>query len=186
MPSVTEICSLALLKLGDQPITDLNEDSTRALIIRTLYPEVRDSVIRAHTWNATTKRVALALLASTPVWEYDSKFQLPADCLRVFETDLPKSETWKVEARTILCNSTSLSIRYAARIEDPTQWDSLLVSAVIAKLAAEAAVPITANTALARDMWALYNGKMAEAMGMDGQEGTPPTLTADDLIDVRN
>lgn len=186
MPSPTTICSAALIKLGDKPITALTDDSERALIVSALYDDVRRSVIRAHPWNATTKRHGpMAPLAEAPAYGYSHQFELPPDCIRVFETDLGKDYPFKVEGRRLLIDSDTVSIRYAFDEEDPVQWDALLVEAVTAKLAAEAAIPVTANVRLAEQMWALFASKMREAAGTDGQEGTPDSVTSDVLIDCR-
>jgi hypothetical protein len=186
MPSPVTICSGALLKLGDQPITSLADDSTRALIVSALYPDVRRAVIRAHPWNATTKRFGpMAPLAEAPAFGYECQFQLPDDCIRVFDTDLGKDYPFKVEGRKLLIDSNVVSILYAFDEEDPSQWDSLLVEAVTARLAAEAAIPVTANSRLSEQMWALFANKMREATGTDGQEGTPSPVTSDVLIDCR-
>lgn len=186
MPSPTTICSAALIKLGDKPITALTDDSERALIVSALYDDVRRSVIRAHPWNATTKRHGpMAPLAEAPAFGFQCQFELPPDCIRVFATDLGVSYPFKIEGRKLLIDSNVVSILYAFDEEDPVQWDALLVEAVTARLAAEAAVPVTGNQRLAEQMWTLFASKMREATGTDGQEGTPDPVTSDVLIDCR-
>jgi hypothetical protein len=59
------------------------------------------------------------------------------------------------------------------------------VEALISRLAAEFAIPITGSRTLAEMHFALYERKLAEARSIDGQEGTPRVLESNQLIYVR-
>ena len=51
MATEVSICSNALRKLGDSPITALTEDTERARLCNALYEPARDSLLRSHAWN---------------------------------------------------------------------------------------------------------------------------------------
>ena len=185
MPSEVDISSSALTKLGAAPITSFDDGTDRANLCRDYYPNVRDAVLRAYPWNCAVQRIALALDASAPLFGYDYKFALPTIpyCLRVLETE--DDVEYKIEGRFLLCDETSINIKFIARITDPGLFDSLLVEAIQARLAAELAYPITGSPTLAVEMWKLYAEKLREARGIDGQEGEADYWESNALIEVR-
>ncbi len=81
MPSETEIASNALTKLGAQSITSIADDDTqRARLCRSYYPNVRDAALRAYPWRCATVRRNLAVEDDTPVGDdWAHQFQLPVD-----------------------------------------------------------------------------------------------------------
>ena len=88
MTSDVEIANRTLDKLGAENIVTLDEDSENARTINRMYTSVLYSMLRSHTWNCAKKRVQLAPLSTTPAFDYDYQFQLPADCLRpIFPLD---------------------------------------------------------------------------------------------------
>lgn len=114
-PSVTssvDIANLALVgHLGGKPFADFTEadspegpDAVR--ILRLLYPNVRDELLVLQPWHFATTRVALATLATAPLYGYTYAYQLPQGgvpalvtdpvpppyCLRVLDTNL--DPTW--------------------------------------------------------------------------------------------
>jgi hypothetical protein len=187
MASEVEICSNALRKLGDKPITALTDDSDRARLCNALYGDTRDAVLRAHPWNCALMRVALNKLPlETPVFGYANAFQLPTDpyCLRVLSID-DDTARWKIEGRRLLTDLAKVSISYIAQITDVNAFDTLLKDAIGARLAAEMAYPITGGKTNADAFWTLYREKIREARGVDGQEGTTDDLVSDDLTIVR-
>lgn len=191
--SEVDIVNGALRRLGDKPITSLTDDTVRARLANGLFTEVRDSVLRAHPWNCAVNRVELALIVATPSHGYDYQFQLPTDpyCLRILSVnallgDNDPGDEWKVEGRKLLCNSSTAKIRYIGQVTDPNNFDSMLYEAIMLRMAAEMAYPITGSTSVATLMWNLFETKMKEARGVDGQEGTPEQANDTTLLDVRN
>lgn len=194
--SEASICNLALAELGDTIITSLTDDSDRARACNLFYGPTRDAILRAHPWKFATKRADLVALSATPVDTGDAftyQFPLPVDCAKVQATTLdPTRSAWKVEAnpttsgRVILCDENTLAIKYTAYITDPAQFDPLFVEALVSRLACRLAIPIKADSALAKTYWALYLSKLSEARTFDGMEGTPESFEVNDLVDVRN
>lgn len=185
MPSEVSISSNALTKLGAQPITAFDDGTARATLCREYYSNVRDSVLRAYPWNCAIERQELALEASAPLFGYSYKFALPTVpyCLRVLEVE--DDPEYKIEGRYLLTDESSIKIKYIARITDPGLFDALLAEAIECRLAAELAYPVTASPTLIQAMWALYEQKIREARGVDGQEGTVEMWSSNALIEVR-
>jgi hypothetical protein len=71
------------------------------------------------------------------------------------------------------------------RISDTSSFSSLFVQALAARIAADAAIPLTENRQLQVDMWGLYNDKLTEAAARDGQQGTSDVVTQRGLTGAR-
>lgn len=185
MASETEIASNALTKLGAEPLTSIDDDDTqRARLCRTYYPNTRDAVLRAYPWKCATARVDLALDAGTPIgdeWEY--KFTLPVDpyCLRVLRVDDGYTD-YTIEDRLLLCNESSVYIKYIRRMTDTGTFDSLLQESIECRLAAELAYPITGSPTLINAMWELYEAKLREARTIDGMEAPLEIWESNSLV----
>ena len=90
MATEVSICSNALRRLGDDPITSLTDDSERARLCNAFYEDARDACLRSHPWNFAITRASLTQLSDSPVYGYDYQFALPTDpyCLRVLAMEL--------------------------------------------------------------------------------------------------
>ena len=185
MPSAVDICNRALSRVGEGRITSLTDGTKQARACDSAYSHVRDEVLRAHPWNSAITRASLAKLSSSPSFGYDDEYQLPADCLRVvevYDTTLP----WVVEGKKLLSDEGSpLSIRYVKREEDPNQWDSLLVSAVSARLALELCEELTQSNTKRERAAREYEAIMSSARRADGQEQSPMPFEEDAWVNAR-
>lgn len=181
------ICSNALLLLGDQPISALDEDTDRALLASNLYESTRDSVLRSHPWNCAVKRVVLAPDTEAPVSAYyDAQFTLPADWLRTLQVGEDGYEVdYKVESGKILSSGTSLALRYVWRNETESTWDAMLVTAMELAMAEKMAYPITMSASMADLMARKLEMHMKRCRAVDGQDDPPQTLGDFPLLQSR-
>lgn len=180
------ICSNALLMLGAQTISAIDEAVDRARIASNLYDSTRDSLLRSHPWNCAVKRVVLAPDTAAPGFDYDAQFTLPADCLRVLQVGEEGYEVdYKVESGKILCSGTSLALRYIWKNTTESTWDAMLVEAMQYAMAAAMAYPITASASMADLMARKYEMFMKRCRAVDGQEDPPQTLGDFPLLQSR-
>ena len=187
MAAKVDIFNAALIELGAELVTDPLQGSEAAQICNARFDAVRDAVLRAHPWNCALVRVELPSGGGAPAFGFARQFTLPNDpyALRVHRV-VPGTIVYRVERRKILTDAAApLQVLYIGRITDTEQYDALLVEALAARLAAAVAFRLTDSRPKERDMWDLYQAKLAEARSIDAQEGTPEELEADGLIDVR-
>ena len=87
--SAVDICNSALNIIGASNIISLDEDSKAGRICKQRYPNVRDSVFRSHPWNCLINRIQLTANTSSPTFEFQYQYDLPADpfCLRVIKLE---------------------------------------------------------------------------------------------------
>jgi hypothetical protein len=71
------------------------------------------------------------------------------------------------------------------QVTDTAKFSPLFVQALAARIAADAAIPMTENRQLQVDMWGLYGDKLREAAARDGQQGTNDVITQQRLTSVR-
>ena len=191
MATEVSICSNALRRLGDDPITSLTDDSERARLCNAFYEDARDACLRSHPWNFAITRASLTQLSDSPVYGYDYQYALPTDpyCLRVlameYEDYIFKVENFSTQGRVLLTDEETAKIIYIARITDTTLFDSLFVDTLITKLASDLAYPVTNSLKVQEQMYRLYQLKLSEARSIDGQEGFIDDLVSDTFTDFR-
>lgn len=83
MASETEICILALRRLGQEAnLTNLDDNSAYVETAKASFPIVKDALLERHAWNFATTRTRLAKLADKPIG-WDAMYAIPSDCVRV-------------------------------------------------------------------------------------------------------
>ncbi len=189
MTSITSICNLALSRIRSGRITSIGDGTIEADLCTLFYDPARLATLEAHPWNFAIKRVSLAEDAAyTLVFEYDNRFPLPADCLRVICTDweyLGWSLPYRVEGRYLMTNEATVMIEYIADIEDPNQFSPTFVDCLSERLAAELAVPLTDSTAKEEASWRKYTEKLLEARHSDAVQGKPRDWIIDTWTNAR-
>lgn len=187
MPSNVQIANLALTKLDVDRIMNFNEDNESARKVLAVYDMTRDMMLAKHPWNFATKRVALAQVTGTPAYGFTYIYQLPADCLRVLETDLDDDNVdYKIEEnKRLLTDELSVKIKYIARIEDPIQFSQGFILAFYHELVAVLAYAFTNSRPLAVDAEALAAAKLRVGKSLDAQEGKPDELKSNTWKDSR-
>lgn len=185
--SQTRVANHALQKLGAQLITSMDEDTREARTVKACYSILRDRELRAHSWNFSIKRVALAPSATVPAFGFAKAFPLPADCLRILPPALHVD--WTVEningVSHILTNEgTVIYLRYVARITDEAAFDELFVDMLACKIAWHCCETITQSNQKKADVMQEYKDARAEARRINAfeqaspQEPEPPWLVA--------
>lgn len=171
--SNVSICSNALVGLGSDPINAFS-GSDFATAAGSLFPQVRDRILRGHPWNCAVKRVALAPDVATPAFDYAYQFTLPGDWIRTLQVGLYGSEIdYKTEGRKILADADTLYLRYIYRNEDPATWDTLLIEVMTQAMAATMAYAVTQSTSKEEMEINKLRMMLKEARAVDGQDDPP-------------
>jgi hypothetical protein len=186
MATKVSICSNALLMLGANPINSLSENSDRARLAANLYDPARDYVLRSHPWNCAVKRVLLAADVEVPAFDYGAQFTLPSDWLRTLQVGAEGYELdYKTESGKILCNGTSLPLRYIWRNDNEATWDAGLVWAMTCGMRALFAYPITASASMEQLLDKALEPILKTARAVDGQDDPPQTFGDTPLLNAR-
>lgn len=198
MPSETDCLNDALSQIGASRITAIDDGSTNANHCTVFYPSLRDGMIRSAKWNFSLERVALALDATAPAFEFAYRYALPADCLRVWQyfggspavstvvTD-PNAYSiqprYKIEGRYLLSNDGQAYILYGKRVTNPSLWDSLFYQTLTTWLASKLASAIMKDPKMSNALLdQAINVLLPQALSSDGQENSVEPFITDDLL----
>ena len=182
--SETEICNLALLRVGQPVIGDITEASDPAITCRKFYTETRDELLRQHPWNFAMGRKELAASTTTPDFEFTYSFPLPADCLRVLSLYYTDYE-WVIEGKNLLTNLDTVQIKYIKRITDSGIFPPDFTEALSIKLAQKIAAYVTQNLKLSQLLYEEFEMVLARAKAADAQEGSYQAFETSTIINSR-
>lgn len=82
MPAETDIINRALRLLKAGRISNRTDGSKNGNVANDVFNEVRDELLRGHTWHFGRKLAQLAKLATAPSFEFDDAYALPDDWMR--------------------------------------------------------------------------------------------------------
>lgn len=177
MTSSVSICSNALIRLGDKPISSFEDGTSAAKRCAILYPSIRNAMLRAHPWDCARKRVVLAPLSTVPAFDYAYQYQMPADWLRTLQIgDRRCALDYVIEGKQILTDAKSLPLVYIWRNEIEASWDDTLVELMTAKMTSVLAYPITQSASMEQVKETEFQQLFKQAKAVNGQENQPETL----------
>lgn len=129
--SKVQICNLALLRLGTNPITSLTEGNTAANACNLVYDHCRESLLRRHFWNFAIENIQLAADSTAPAFKYANRYPLPADFIRVKEI-YAQGSPYSIDGQYLHTDDAApLKLSYIKNIEDVTKFDSIFVEALV-------------------------------------------------------
>lgn len=177
--SAVTLINMALTWIGVEPITSLTDANERARAASRIYNRTRDWVIAQHRWNSCTKHVALSELSESEVfsddWAYT--FQLPTDFIRFGRPEYLDDPHKIIAGQKLLTNVSDQKIEYIARVDNIAEMDEGLKHAIARRLAADLAITLKGDRALAVDMERKYQDVIAEARFTDSdQHSTTETV----------
>ncbi|AUR93053.1 head completion adaptor [Vibrio phage 1.182.O._10N.286.46.E1] len=187
MPSQVSLCNKALRRLGEDPITALDENSTWGRRCIPALPEVVRTILSLDAWRSCTKRAEIAADQEAPIG-YNSAYQLPNDCLRLLALKQSQYQDWSIEGNKILTNKSpdeSLQILYVAEVTDPNKYTPTLYEAIALGLAHELSGYSTATNVSKDDIYQLYLMAVSVAQEANNKENPVHYLSTTSWIDAR-
>ena len=166
-----DLCSMALLKLGESPIQSLTDDSASAKLSRTLFDTVIDALITMHPWRFATSKIEL-------VQNADGDFLIPSDVLRVLECD------GRIIGNRVISDSDAVTI-VVLRRTSPEDFPSYFVSLAVTRLAMEFCIPLSGDQTVFRMLAALYESELQSAKFIDSTTAPGAKIDNFSLINAR-
>ena len=166
-----DICSMALLKLGEKPIQSLVDESASAQLARTLFVPVVDSLIALHPWHFACQKIKLTKTSS-------QDFIIPSNILRVIKCP------GHICGNRIVADGKALDILALVRV--PTEnFPGYFSSLVATRLAMEFCVPLTGDQTVFRMLTALYESELRSAKFIDSTLEPNACIDSFSLINAR-
>ena len=166
-----DLCSMALLKLGESPIQSLIDDTASAKLGRTLFNPVIDALLALHPWRFATQEITLNKNAN-------GDFIIPSDVLRVLKTN------GRIVGDKIIADSDYISIFAVVRTA-PEKFPSYFVSLAATRLAMEFCIPLLGNQTVFRMLVAMYETELQTAKFIDSTTSISDTISDFSLISTR-
>lgn len=198
--TIVEIVNMALTMLGESRIVSMSDNIKPAREANTIYVMTKDSLLGGYNWSFAKTRVILTASVTPPAFEYGLAYNLPADCLRVlFVGDYyvgvdmadyrgAPTELFTIEGRQILTDlgtktppstDNKMNIRYVKKEDDVTKFSPNFTAALVAKLAANLAEPLTQSDTKRARADAAFKDEIKLAIRSNAIE-LPPQKIADD------
>lgn len=166
-----DLCSMALLKLGENPIQSLTDDTAAAKLGRTLIDFVIDNLLAMHPWRFACRDYTL-------VKDENGDLNIPSDVLRIIKTNAP------VVDNKIISDAPSVVITAIRRV--PTDaFPGYFAALVATKLAMEFCIPLTSDQAVFRTLVALYESELQTAKFIDSTTSINSAIENFSLLDSR-
>lgn len=166
-----DLCSYALLKLGESPIQSLTDNTASAQLARTLFDPLMVSLLASHPWRFAIQKIDLTKTT-------DDCFLIPSNVLRVLES---KGE---VVGNTILYPSDTISI--TAIVQTAVEnYPSYFVSLAATKLAIEFCIPLLGDQTVFRMLVSLYESELSSVKFIDSTTSVNKEIADFSLINSR-
>jgi hypothetical protein len=172
LTSQTRIANRALIVLGSvERVVSIDDPSPLAGQIKDLWHESRRSGIVAHPWNFALERAQLNEATPKPVFGYERKFKIPANCLRWLPPGQGDCDWFlgEEEGGFILSDASApLNIRYIKDVEAVELWPAHFAVFMSYQLAMDLAESATQIGASVQDMMNKREEALIEAKKLDG------------------
>jgi hypothetical protein len=181
------LCSRALIRLGAAPITSFSDGTAESEIAGALFAPIRDALLSAYGWSFALGQVALAQLSTPPVADYRFAYQLPTDFLRAISAGSNgrgRGVNYRLARGALHTNAETVMLTYIFRPEEE-EFPPYFDQALMARLAAEFAIPVTESTSRAEALYRLAEQEFQRARQIDAQQDSPNRLESFSLIDAR-
>jgi hypothetical protein len=166
-----DLCSMALLKLGEKPLTSLNSDEASAQLARTLYDTTIDALLSGHPWRFATQTLSIEQ-------NQNNEFVVPENVLRILRC------SGHIYGNKIISDSNCVRMLAVTRT-GTDKFPSYFVSLAATKLALEFCIPLTGNQQTLRMLISLYESEFQTAKFIDSTTDTNCGIDNFSLINAR-
>jgi len=180
--SEVAICNSAIAKIGGERLVALTDQSVRGRLFNEQYSKIRDELLYAHPWKFAIKRNQPAQIVEAPGSLYESRYQLPADCLRVLSVSDYSDVSWTVENGYLITNQSDPVIYYVAKIIDVSKFTPGFSETLSAKLAADLCYSLVQSVTLRQQLIQEYEKQLRVVRSYNAQEMSPPRVVADNWL----
>ncbi len=166
-----DLCSMALLKLGESPIQSLTDDSAPAKLARTLFDTIVNSLLALHPWHFAQQQIDL-------IKNTDGNFLVPSNVLRVLKSQ------GNIIGNKIISDMDNISIVAIVKTA-PESFPSYFAELVATRLAMEFCMPLLGDNTVFRTLVALYESELQNAKYIDSTTSVSGGITDFSLVSAR-
>lgn len=177
-----DIVNSAIASLGCNKITAIDDTTAEGQIAGAEYAIIRDALLQARAWTFAKGRVQGTQLAQPPLFGYAYQFTLDTSVLAIIRVygpgGLVEVTDWDVEQGPAIVTDQAGPV-YAEVIKRVSEsaFSPLFIRALIARLAADWAMALTENRALADSWETKAEDRLVTAAAKDGKQGSDEVIT---------
>lgn len=189
------IVNSALVSIGEDTITSLDQACKAARAAKRVYAVQRDRMLMRYRWTFAMKRAEIAADPDPPPFGYQARYRLPEDCLQfvgIFDEAennrqyTSRQESHKVEGGFVLVDySGSLPIFYVRRVTNPVEFDPTFTEALSLQLAIKLAYALTSGVSRIGDLKEEFSECLRQARVNNAFQSTPEITDASTWLDSR-
>jgi hypothetical protein len=158
---LTDICNLALAKLGQYQIANIDHSRNEAVLCRLHLPFAREELLRSHPWNFATKFAELVKNETLFDVRWDFRYTLPCDYMQLIGGWHDKDQNYRIENFNIvqldmLVGEENVFIEYTSNMLDARIWDASFIDCITTLLASKLAIGITGSARLEASLFERY------------------------------
>ena len=193
--SEVEIANSALIKIGEDTISSLDDPIKAARRCKRQYPLKRDQLLEDYNWTFAIARASLAPDGTAPAFGFEARFLLPHDSLRflgLFDENQAVHQytatkvAHKIEGRYLLLSDTVANIFYIQKVTNPHQFSPQFTEALATLLAIDLAYDLTSGTKRVAQLENQFNGMIRRARFVQAIQGLPETIVSSEWLDARD
>src|SRR5690606_20524843 len=188
--SKVQICNLALTRIAAARIIDLGDNTTEAKDCNAIYDLIAEEVMSMGNWPSVRARASLVQLSTIPTFEFTYAYRLPTDPkflkLIYINESKPGDIRYAIEGNALLCNESSVKIKYLALLSNTEQYDIYLRQAIVDRLAAELSYSRTGQLSLYQEALTYANRHAADLLAQAGAQDSAEFTNSDTFIDIRS
>jgi hypothetical protein len=170
-----EIVNSALVNLGCNPITVIDDTTSEGRVVGRIYPVTRDALLTLREWTFAKARLQLTQDAQAPAFGYLYQYMLPNNGLAVIRAYEPDGENlimdWVREGPYVITDTVGPIFAELIMRVSENGFHPAFVKALVAQLCADMAIPLTENRSLADSWETKAAARLVEAAVADGKQG---------------
>jgi hypothetical protein len=184
--SIVSICNMALIAIGEDPITSLSDARKAAILCNALYDPTRREMLEMQPWKFAKKQASLAASPTAPAFTYENAFPLPADFIRMYDEPEEDDPEYEIQGTQMLSNDDSpFQMVYIFDCQDPTTFSPLFVQLLAVALGQKLAQPLTQNIEKENELASKVEAYLDRAALSNSQQESARELNDDVLLRSR-
>ena len=185
-----DLVKSALILVGDNPITSLNDQTTQALVANTVLEDLIEAELFETRWRFASETTTTSFIPSITHPTGLGVFQIPSNTIRVWNV-LERGRSvlgeWEMEGDKLLIDADSNSVSSVDRVIEPPvgYWPPHFRMSIIYGLASMFALALTENEAKSKMLMAAGDVYRRKARAQDGGQSSPRVLNTGQMMDAR-
>jgi len=176
------VCRRSLIRIGvSKTIASIeNPKTNEELLCAECYDDIRQRLLRNHTWNFAKKRVRISAEPTAPLFQYDTAYNLPTGFIRLIQIGDSQADRkdidFSLENGQLLVNNNTnedagiLDIVYIYDEKDVNKWDTLFRELVRLQVAHTICYALTKKSTLVDRISEEIKDLTPKSKSADGQD----------------